>query len=418
VKPIVIIAAFLASFATAQAHDLTGSWQGSITGRRVVRIIGTSEKYRGEMFLLGDVDGTLNGNPLSSISLQSHHVHFQTDRRFGIFDGEMSADGNSIAGTWRSTYATRPLTLKRATPKTAWTIDPSPHKTRFVTVDRGVALEVLDWGGSGPPLILLGGLGSTAHDFDSMAPKFVGQHHVYGITRRGFGLSSVPPPTEENYSPDRLADDVLTVMAALKIAQPVVAGHSIAGQELSAIAARHPEKVAGLVYLESGYDYAFLHAAPETDAARWDGLDVVLPIVRRDLAALPTAAPDEAKRIVAEIQHLLPRLQNGLKSYTAWPQPPVRMPEQRVRDAILAGAKAYSGTHLPILAIYAIPKKCDPDCDTPAQMAADDAHIKAFAKGNPNARIVRWAHAEHNIQRTREADVVREMNSFMDKLSK
>jgi hypothetical protein len=34
--------------------------------------------------------------------------------------------------------------------------------TRFVTVEDGVQLEVLDWGGSGPALVLLAGLGATA----------------------------------------------------------------------------------------------------------------------------------------------------------------------------------------------------------------------------------------------------------------
>ena len=33
--------------------------------------------------------------------------------------------------------------------------DPSPHQVRSVTVDSSVKLEVLDWGGSGPPLVLL-----------------------------------------------------------------------------------------------------------------------------------------------------------------------------------------------------------------------------------------------------------------------
>jgi hypothetical protein len=49
--------------------------------------------------------------------------------------------------------------------------DPSPHTTRFVTVQKGVSLEVLDWGGSGRPLVLLAGGGDTAHVFDDFAPK-------------------------------------------------------------------------------------------------------------------------------------------------------------------------------------------------------------------------------------------------------
>ena len=45
---------------------------------------------------------------------------------------------------------------------TSWQ-DPSPHVAQFVTVDNNVRLEVLDWGGSGRPLVLLAGGGNTAH---------------------------------------------------------------------------------------------------------------------------------------------------------------------------------------------------------------------------------------------------------------
>src|SRR5262245_37345024 len=70
--------------------------------------------------------------------------------------------------------------------------DPYPHKTRFVEVEKGVKLEVLDWGGSGRPVILLAGLGRTAHNFDTFAPKLLKDYRVYAITRRGYGYSSQP----------------------------------------------------------------------------------------------------------------------------------------------------------------------------------------------------------------------------------
>jgi pimeloyl-ACP methyl ester carboxylesterase len=135
--------------------------------------------------------------------------------------------------------------------------DSSPHAVQFVTVEKGVKLEVLDWGGSGRPLIFLAGMGNDAHVFDTFAPRLTPKCHVYGITRRGFGASSKPEPTVANYSAHRLGDDVLAVMAALKLDRPVFAGHSVAGSELSSIGARHPEKVAGLIYLDAGYGFAY-----------------------------------------------------------------------------------------------------------------------------------------------------------------
>jgi pimeloyl-ACP methyl ester carboxylesterase len=76
-------------------------------------------------------------------------------------------------------------------------------------------------------------------------------YRVYGISRRGSGGSSAPAPTRENYDVDRLGDDVLAVIAALRLHKPILVGHSLAGQELSSVGSRHPEKVGGLVYLVS-----------------------------------------------------------------------------------------------------------------------------------------------------------------------
>jgi len=120
--------------------------------------------------------------------------------------------------------------------------DSSPHTVQFVKVDDNVKLEVLDWGGSGRPLVLLAGLGATAHAFDDFAPKLVNENHVYGITRRGYGASSVPI---SGYSADRLGDDVVAVLDALKLDKAVLVGHSIAGEELSSVATRHRERIAG-----------------------------------------------------------------------------------------------------------------------------------------------------------------------------
>jgi non-heme chloroperoxidase len=134
----------------------------------------------------------------------------------------------------------------------------SSPRAQFVTVDKNVKLEVLDWGGTGRPLVFLAGLGNTAYTFDKFAQQFTANYHVYGITRRGFGASSHPDPSIiSNYSADRLGDDVLAVIDDLKLNRPILVGHSIAGEELSSIGSRHPEKVSGLIYLEAAYPTLF-----------------------------------------------------------------------------------------------------------------------------------------------------------------
>ena len=96
--------------------------------------------------------------------------------------------------------------------------DRSKHTAQFVTVEEGVQLEVLDWGGRGRPVVLLAGRGFTAHVFDGFAEKLADSYHVYGITRRGFGASSRPP---SDYKEERLTEDDLQVFDALKLVAPV-----------------------------------------------------------------------------------------------------------------------------------------------------------------------------------------------------
>jgi len=129
--------------------------------------------------------------------------------------------------------------------------DPSPHRARRFAVEPGVALEVLDWGGTGEPMVFLAGLGNTAHTWDAFAPRFRDQFHVYAITRRGFGASTFP---DSGYGSERRAQDIVAVLDSLDVQRAVLVGHSVAGDELSRVAADYPTRVRALVYLDA-YSY-------------------------------------------------------------------------------------------------------------------------------------------------------------------
>jgi Alpha/beta hydrolase family len=92
--------------------------------------------------------------------------------------------------------------------------DPSNHKVQFIVAEKGVQLEVLDWGGTGRSVVLLTGSGNTAHVYDEFAPKLSKFCHPYAITRRGYGASSRP---DSGYTEQRLAEDVLHVLDELKL---------------------------------------------------------------------------------------------------------------------------------------------------------------------------------------------------------
>jgi non-heme chloroperoxidase len=128
--------------------------------------------------------------------------------------------------------------------------DPSPHQVRFVTADSAVRLEVLDWGGSGRPLVFVGCY-LTAHVYDHIAPKLTDRFHVYAVTRRGVGASDRPVT---GYSPQRRADDILEVITALDLKMPILVGNSCGGDILHTLGARNPERLGGLMYLDAAED--------------------------------------------------------------------------------------------------------------------------------------------------------------------
>ena len=105
------------------------------------------------------------------------------------------------------------------------------HTERFVEAN-GVRLHVLDWGGTGPALILIHGYGDSPHVFDDIAPALTDQFHVVAYARRGHGKSS----GAESYSNAALAGDLIAVMDSLGIAKASLAGWSMGGNEITAAA--------------------------------------------------------------------------------------------------------------------------------------------------------------------------------------
>jgi non-heme chloroperoxidase len=300
---------------------------------------------------------------------------------------------------------------------------------QFVTVQKDIQLEVLDWGGSGRPVVLLAGLGGTAHDFSEFAPKLAKRYRVYGITRRGFGASGTPPPLPENYTAHRLADDVLAVCETLRLIRPILIGHSIAGQELSSIGSRHPEKVAGLIYLDATSAYAYY------DRAQGDFL-LDLFELQEKLAQLGSRdpvtnrGPMDTRPIIKELREvLLPQfekdLQNWLRDTEGLPPPPLPQPGERTpRDwaapLILGGQQKFTTIEAPVLAFIAVPHDLshirDPAVRTKAEAADKERMSKqadAFEAGVPSARVVRLAHANHRVFQTHEREVLREIDSFL-----
>jgi pimeloyl-ACP methyl ester carboxylesterase len=427
-----IVLAVLAG--AAQAADITGQWQGTVHAGKDMRVVLKLAAKDGGGFdgQFYNIDQSPNGLAVSDIAIDGAAVRFKIAQAGGSFDGTLSPDGQAMVGKLSLGFAL-PLTLDRATDKTAWAIqaaaDTSPHKVQFVTSDDGVKLEVLDWGGSGRPLVFLAGLGASAHVFDNFAPQFSAGYHVYGVTRRGYGASDKPVPTAANYTADRLGDDLLAVMDALKIEKPVLAGWSMGGEEMGSLATRHPERVAGLIYLDAAYAYAFYapgnqvpvggNLAIDANQLR-HGVDVVNGLDAPVAQKLKTL--DAMMETGRQLQTDLVATRKILAQLVPPTGAPPNTPQVKITLAILGGMEKFTALKAPVLAIFSVPHAVSSKApaavraNLAVQDAATEAQAKRFAAANPTARVVRLANSQHDVFNSNPADVTREMNAFLEHL--
>jgi non-heme chloroperoxidase len=275
--------------------------------------------------------------------------------------------------------------------------DSSPHHVQWITVDSSVKLEVLDWGGSGPPLVLLACYLST-HVYDQFAPKLTDRFHVYGITRRGIGASDTPA---SEYSVQQSANDLFEAFNSLTLQQVLLVGHSCAGQVLTMFAAQHADRLRGFVYLDGAID-------PTLTAA-----DVGSPMP--DLPTLPRRAISERRERNWDFPHALD--QERLD--------PV------IRKAITVDARLkpdFARVRVPLLAIYQAQR---PFAEVASGYAIRNDQERAALRqeyaatralytrwqqdlraGAPTARIVELIGANLFMFLSNEADVIREIRAF------
>ena len=300
----------------------------------------------------------------------------------------------------------------------SWT-DPSPHRVSMVTVAPDVRLEVLDWGGDGPPLVFLSGLQDVAHGFDDFAPRFTDQFHVLAVTRRGYGASSQPAT---GYDLDTRVTDLSAVLDSLGLAKVFLVGHSIAGDELTAFAARYPDRVAGLVYLDAAYDHSgiasMLGRTPPP----------AIPMQPADSAS-PAAVDAYLKRTWGM---MVPEAQlRAIGKYGPSGHLVADVTPAAIDSAVLAGCghPDYTGVHAPALAIYAVidsmpgmfPSAATFDSATAAQARRFTSALQQlgteerarYRREMPAGQVLEIHGANHYVFYSNEAQVEGAMRGFL-----
>lgn len=285
-------------------------------------------------------------------------------------------------------------------------------------------LELRDWRpllqngiSGGVPLVLLTGLGNTAAVYDDLAPLLARRQPVVALTRRGFGGSSAPAT---GYDVATRVDDLRLALDRLGLERVVLVGHSIAGDELTAFAGRYPQRVAGLVYLDSAINrFAMSRANPGhgcMETLREQAAATAPPdLFIRPAGAEPRARSHEAlARLMA--MDFPPFPQTELYAFSAWiPGGGVdsSTSSKRAAEALSQGMERYRPDYrplrMPLLALYA--GQSPLDRLLPSIPAAQQSQARACRQANarwfqaagpddlraqrPDASIEIWPDASH-----------------------
>ena len=207
-------------------------------------------------------------------------------------------------------------------------------------------------------------------------------------------------------------------------------GHSFAGAEMSWMANTHPNRIAGLVYLEAGYSYAFDNGKGA-------------PIAEMMKLKSPQPPPPSAADLVS-----FKRLQEYDKRVNGFTFPEAELraerqtkPDRSVGDwrnppggamlmKLIGSGRQYTKIPVPCLFIFANPHglgtwvDSNPDASvrssakaySDALSALTEKQENAVEHGVPRARVITLRGANHYVYLSNEADVLRSISAFFREL--
>lgn len=115
--------------------------------------------------------------------------------------------------------------------------------------------------GRGTPIVLVHGLGSSSDDWLATSRRLARRYHVVLVDLPGHGESDMPEP----FSLERAVASLDQALASIPGGPPILVGHSLGGLIAAAEAIDHPERVRGLVLVET----ALRPQIPEAERAQW-----------------------------------------------------------------------------------------------------------------------------------------------------
>jgi len=124
---------------------------------------------------------------------------------------------------------------------------PNSDYSHFIEID-GVKIHYQDKG-TGTPLVLLHGYTSSTYSWKDVFEPLAKKFRVIAVDLKGFGLSGKP---DGDYTRRAQAILIAHLLTQLKIDKAWLCGSSMGGEVALNVALAYPERVAGLILIDSG----------------------------------------------------------------------------------------------------------------------------------------------------------------------
>ncbi len=157
-------------------------------------------------------------------------------------------------------------------------------------------------------MVFLHGFGNDAHVWDEIVPQLAPYYRALAISLRGHGDSDWGE--QPGYDHSLLLADVEAALASLEFERLVLVGHSLGGRVAMRYAGAHPERMAGLVVVDSG---------PQMDARGTSKIrEEVRGQMRKSDASF--ASPEEYARVLVR-QYPAARIETLERLAVHWTRP-------------------------------------------------------------------------------------------------
>ena len=273
--------------------------------------------------------------------------------------------------------------------------DLAPPRSRNFRAPGGPNIHVLDWGGRGPPAVLLHGGALTARTWDYVAIALRSDFRLVTLDMRGHGASD----WADDYSIGSYVTDVVAVIDGLGIERARIVGMSLGGTVACEFALRHPDRTESLAMVDVTSRPVFAATARmRAFMTDFRGAATVDEVVEMALAVSPRSDP---ARLHYRMSALLKRGDDGRLK---WKNDRRRPPDYTMILNHLAGFEAR-------VADMAAPFLLARGGKSPI---VDEDAADAFTARFPDGRWINIAGAGHNVQEDNPRELADALRAFWD----